>query len=100
MEGLVEGSEASMVFTLYDRSDGTKTNMTGYTSITLFWRIDGGTLVTKTPTVTDAANGEVTYTPATTNLTPGRIWGRVEWVDSNSKRRDPEAFSGDIEPRN
>jgi hypothetical protein len=102
IEGLVEGSEASLVLTIYD-VDGDVTDLTTALDVRFYWRIDGGSLVTKqnsvdsNPTITTAASGEVTYNPASSDWTPGSIVITPWWQDSGSKWIPCEKIYGEIQ---
>ncbi len=97
LKGLVEGSESPVVVSLFNQTDGLAADLTGYTAISFKYRIDGGTLVEKTPTVTTAASGLVTWTPATTDLTPGGLAGRFAWTDASSKVHKSEQVTATID---
>ncbi len=101
IKGLVEGSEASVEIQLYNLSDGLVTDLSSASSVALSWRIDGGAVVTGTPvpTITDAANGVITYNPSTSDWTPGSIVLTCEWVDGSGKRHPCEKIYGEIQQR-
>lgn len=75
---LVAGDTNTALTVTCKRADtGAAINLAGAT-VSLKWRVDGGTLVTKTMTVTDEANGVASYTFGAGELTAGLMVAEVE----------------------
>lgn len=61
-------------------------------TVTLKYRVDGGTLATKTMTVTDPTNGVATYTFGTGDLTAGIMVAEVEVTSAGKVTSSIEAM--------
>jgi hypothetical protein len=77
----VSGDTNSVLTVTCTRADTLAALNLATATVALKWRIDGGTLQTKTMTVTDAANGIATYTFTTGELTAGLMVAEVEVTD-------------------
>ena len=88
----VAGDTASVLTVTCKRSDtGAVIDLTGVT-VSLKWRIDGGTLVTKTMTVTAPATGVATYEFDTADLVAGIMLAEVEVTTGSGITTSLEAF--------
>jgi hypothetical protein len=66
--------------------------------VTLRWRIDGGTLVTKTMTITDAPNGVCTYTFDAADLVAGIMQAEVRVTLAGKFTTSVEPFFFTVRP--
>lgn len=87
-----------LTVTCKDAAAGTPINLSAST-VALKWRVDGGTLVSKTMTVTDAANGVVAYTFGSSELAEGIMVAEVEITTSGKITTSLEPFRFSIRGR-
>ena len=96
---LVAGDTNTALIVTCKRADtGAAIDLTGAT-VTLKWRIDGGTLATKTMTITDAANGIASYTFGTSELAAGLMVAEVEVAVSGKTSSSVEAMRFTVRPK-
>jgi hypothetical protein len=95
----VAGDTDSVLTVTCKRADtGAVINLSAAT-VALSWRVDGGTLVTKSMTITDAPNGVCTYTFAVDELVAGIMQAEVEVTAAGKKVTSVEPFSFTVRPR-
>src|SRR5512145_3222151 len=88
----VAGDTNSVLTVTCKRADtGAPINLAGAT-VALKWRIDGGTLVSKSMTIVDAANGIVSYTFAAGELLEGLMRAEVEVTVTGKVTTSVEPF--------
>lgn len=79
---LIAGDNTLFKITCKDQADAVK-NLTGLT-VQYIFSIDGAAALTKTMTVTSAANGEAEYRYLDTDLSAGKLVGEVRLTDGSS----------------
>jgi hypothetical protein len=94
----VAGDTNSVLTVTCKRSDtGAAINLAGMT-VSIRWSVDGGTPVTKSMTITDAANGVCTYTFGTGDLVAGIMRAEVIITSSGKVVTSLEPFSFTVRP--
>jgi len=93
-------TKTKLRITCKDADTGAVIDLTGATA-NLLWRIDGGTLVTKTgiTVVAPPTSGIVEYQFTTGELIAGYMEAEVELTDVSAKKNTSFKFNIDIEAR-
>jgi BppU N-terminal domain len=94
----VAGDTNSVLTVTCKRADsGAVIDLAGAT-VSLKWRVDGGTLVTKSMTITDAPNGVCAYTFGTGELVAGIMVAEVAVTIGGKVTTSVEPFRFTVRP--